>query len=78
MLKVLIVLTDEPSIKTKIPDKKNLFRALFPGQPFNDNRMRLLLSRLFSFAEDFLRIENGRQAEHKIRIIEILSTKIIR
>jgi hypothetical protein len=75
MLKVLIVLTDEPSIKTKIPDKKNLFRALFPGQPFNDNRMRLLLSRLFSFAEDFLRIENGDKQSTKSGLLKYYRQK---
>ena len=58
MLKLLQLLIEDPSFKTTNPEKTNLFRGLFPNQPFNDNRMRLLLSRLFAMAEDFLRIEN--------------------
>lgn len=58
MLKLLQLLIEDPSFKTTNPEKTNHFRGLFPNQPFNDNRMRLLLSRLFAMAEDFLRIEN--------------------
>ncbi len=49
--------------KSILPPKEAAFRILFPGDPYNDTRMRLLMSRLLKLAEQYLVIKDWQSRD---------------
>lgn len=47
---------------SEMPSKQRLFDATFPGEPFQDNKIRAMLSMLTKHVEDFLVIEHVQQS----------------
>ncbi len=59
------ILSFEPAFEEEGLSKEAAFRSLFPGQPYEDKRMRYLMSGLNKLLEEFLVINRYREQENR-------------
>lgn len=57
-----------PDFDKKLPDKQKAFRKLFPGKPFDDLKMRHLISMLYKVVQDFLVVNQVFSDKVDVRI----------
>ena len=64
LLKLYTLLKKEyPDLDTARLDKEKLFKALYPGKPFNDGALRVLVREFSRITEDFLVFESLKNDE---------------
>jgi len=70
LLKLYAILKKEyPDFDATRLDKEHVFKALYPGKPFNDGALRVLVREFSKITEDFLVFEslkNDEIARHKV------------
>ncbi len=49
-----------------VPEKEAAFALVFPGEPFDDHRMRMLMSQLYQFASQFLAVQDFLTDEEQV------------